>query len=68
MTNKHLGYVYLVDEKCKIRWAAVSFAHVEEEGPGAMNEVQALTSCISVLLQRLRSSREAEGVSEAKDA
>ena len=51
MTNKHIGYVYLVDENCKIRWAAVSFAHTETK---EVDEVQALATCARILLQRLR--------------
>jgi ATPase complex subunit ATP10 len=69
MTNKHPGYIYLVDENCKIRWAAVSFAQtgpelekeIQEATEGSakpVDEVQALASCINVLLQR---KREADG-------
>lgn len=68
MTNKHPGYIYLVDENCKIRWAAVSSAQTASssadtqaaqdktpsDAPQPVDEVQALASCIHVLLQRLR--------------
>lgn len=61
MTNKHLGYVYLVDENAKIRWAAVSFANTgqgkspaEWDSATEVDEVEALVTCTKVLLQRLK--------------
>lgn len=68
MSNKHPGYIYLVDENCKIRWAAVSFAQTqsqESETPAQtepetsqpVDEVQALGACIQVLLQRYRDAK-----------
>ncbi|KAJ7496890.1 ATP10 protein-domain-containing protein [Mycena latifolia] len=45
LTNRMVGYVYLIDENLKIRWAA--------GGDATRAEVQALESCISVLLKRL---------------
>lgn len=66
MSNKHPGYIYLVDENAKIRWAAVSSAQrVTEDAASALtsgdtrsvDEVQALASCINVLLQRLRDGK-----------
>lgn len=66
MSNKHPGYIYLVDENCKIRWAAVSFAQTETpekaaqaqtDEPKPVDEVQALASCIHVLLQRYRDAK-----------
>lgn len=45
MTNKHVGYVYLVDENLKIRWAGCADAKVEE--------TRALETCTGVLLKRL---------------
>lgn len=45
MTNKHIGYVYLVDENVKVRWAGCADAKVEE--------IQALETCTGVLLNRL---------------
>ena len=45
MVNKHIGYVYLVDENCKIRWAGCGFAKPDE--------TIALRNCTRVLLQRL---------------
>lgn len=67
MTNKHLGYVYLVDENSKIRWAAVSFPGSSE--PPAANaeenteaeEIRSLRACTGVLLQRLREGRPSIG-------
>jgi ATPase complex subunit ATP10 len=52
MTNSRIGYVYLVDENLKIRWAACADAKEEEE--------EALIRCTGVLLDRheqLRSKR-----------
>ena len=46
MTNNRIGYVYLVDENLKIRWAACADAKEEEE--------EALIRCVGVLLNRLR--------------
>lgn len=68
MSNKHPGYIYLVDENCKIRWAAVSFAQTQSQDsegqaqtdgttPQPVDEVQALGACIQVLLQRYRDSK-----------
>ena len=44
MTNSRIGYVYLVDENMKIRWAACADAKKEEE--------EALIRCAGVLLNR----------------
>jgi len=48
MTNSRIGYVYLVDENLKIRWAACADAKEEEE--------EALIRCAGVLLKRHRRS------------
>ena len=45
MTNSKVGYVFLIDEKLRIRWAACSDAMAEE--------IQSLESCAGVLLKRL---------------
>jgi ATPase complex subunit ATP10 len=45
MVNKHVGYVYLVDEMCKVRWAGCADAKVEE--------AKALEKCTGILLDRL---------------
>ncbi|EJU02420.1 hypothetical protein DACRYDRAFT_79220 [Dacryopinax primogenitus] len=45
-TNKMLGYVYLLDEDCKIRWAAGGHPNPEEQ--------VSLHKCTGVLLKRLR--------------
>lgn len=45
MENKHVGYVFLVDEVGKIRWAGCSWATLEEE--------EALRKCSHVLVDRL---------------
>jgi ATPase complex subunit ATP10 len=44
MTNSRIGYVYLVDENLKVRWAACADAKEEEE--------EALIRCAGVLLNR----------------
>ncbi|KAH9003403.1 ATP10 protein-domain-containing protein [Lactarius hatsudake] len=44
MTNSRIGYVYLVDENLKVRWAACADAKEEEE--------EALVRCVGVLLNR----------------
>jgi len=44
MTNSRIGYVYLVDENLKVRWAACADAKEEEE--------EALIRCVGVLLNR----------------
>ncbi|KIK80442.1 hypothetical protein PAXRUDRAFT_833521 [Paxillus rubicundulus Ve08.2h10] len=49
MTNKHIGYVYLVDENLKVRWAGCADAKAEE--------IQALETCTGVLLNRLEQNR-----------
>jgi mitochondrial ATPase complex subunit ATP10 len=43
--NSKIGYVYLVDEQVRIRWAGCADAMAEE--------AQALLSCTGVLLKRL---------------
>ena len=45
MVNKHIGYVYLLDEHSKIRWAACGDAKLEE--------ADALRTSVGVLLNRL---------------
>ena len=45
LDNKHVGYVYLVDENVKIRWAGCADAAPEER--------EALLRCTDVLLKRL---------------
>ncbi|OBZ67358.1 putative mitochondrial ATPase complex subunit atp10 [Grifola frondosa] len=50
MVNRHIGYVYLVDERCKIRWAGCADPKPEE--------IAALKSCTSVLLDRLTKAQE----------
>ncbi|CAL1699387.1 unnamed protein product [Somion occarium] len=47
MTNKHIGYVYLVDQACRIRWAACADPKPEE--------IEALKACTGVLLNRQKS-------------
>ncbi|TFK49184.1 hypothetical protein OE88DRAFT_1663625 [Heliocybe sulcata] len=49
LDNKHIGYVYLVDENLKIRWAGGGDAKVEES--------EALLRCTKVLLERLQQKK-----------
>ncbi|KAI9458665.1 ATPase assembly factor ATP10 [Lactarius psammicola] len=48
MTNSRIGYVYLVDENLKVRWAGCADAKKEEE--------EALIRCAGVLLNRQKRS------------
>ncbi|TFK83077.1 hypothetical protein K466DRAFT_590030 [Polyporus arcularius HHB13444] len=50
IANKHIGYVYLVDPNLKIRWAACADPKAEE--------VSALKTCTTVLLDRLSKQQE----------
>jgi ATPase complex subunit ATP10 len=52
LMNRMVGYVYLIDENLKIRWAAGGDATVAELG--------ALESCLSVLLKRLEEKKKTE--------
>ncbi|GJJ15073.1 hypothetical protein Clacol_009348 [Clathrus columnatus] len=52
MVNKHIGYVYLVDHNCKIRWAGCGLAED--------SEASALKNCTRVLLQRLTGESKGE--------
>ncbi|KAI0701366.1 ATP10 protein-domain-containing protein [Cytidiella melzeri] len=44
--NKYIGYVYLVDDQCRVRWAGCA-----DPQPG---EIQALRVCTGQLLQRYK--------------
>ncbi|KAI0346443.1 hypothetical protein BDW22DRAFT_1461829 [Trametopsis cervina] len=46
LTNKYIGYVYLVDEQCRIRWAGCA-----DPQPA---EIQALKTCTGQLLKRFK--------------
>ena len=50
ITNKHVGYIYLVDPACKIRWAGNAYA-TEEERAG-------LRKAVAVLMARVREGKE----------
>jgi ATPase complex subunit ATP10 len=58
MVNKHLGYVYLVDEMCRVRWAGGADAMVEE--------AMALEKCTGILLDRLDGKMKAESAGNAE--
>jgi len=45
MVNKYIGYVYLLDEHLKVRWAACGDAKLEE--------ADSLRTSVGVLLNRL---------------
>ena len=49
ITNKHVGYIYLVDSQAKIRWAGCGFATPEER--------EALRRGVAVLLGRAKEGR-----------
>jgi hypothetical protein len=49
ITNKHVGYIYLVDQHAKIRWAGCGFATPEER--------EALRRGVAVLLGRAKEGR-----------
>ena len=52
--NRHVGYVYLVDEDMKVRWAGGGLALKEE--------AESLRACTGVLLSRMgRGGVEASG-------
>ncbi|EMD35586.1 hypothetical protein CERSUDRAFT_139425 [Gelatoporia subvermispora B] len=51
MTNRHIGYVYLVDEQCRVRWAGCADPRPEESA--------ALSVCASVLLKRHETPKKA---------
>lgn len=48
LQNQYVGYVYLVDANCKIRWAGCAFAEQEER--------ESLWSSVGVLMDRLARS------------
>ena len=53
MNNKHIGFVYLVDEQCRVRWAGGGLALEEEQ--------ESLKRCVRVLLERLERKDGKEG-------
>lgn len=55
--NKHVGYTYLVDPACRIRWAGCAFAEQAERN--------ALISCTGVLLGRAGEERPKRRASDA---
>jgi len=60
LTNSKVGYVYLIDENLKIRWAGCADAKIEE--------VQALESCTGALLKRLDENKTAPQSNPSPDA
>lgn len=54
MVNTHVGYVYLIDEEGRIRWASVGYA---DDGS---KELESLRSCTAVLLDRLKQAKPAD--------
>ena len=55
--NKIVGYLYLVDANCKIRWAA--------SGAATEGEIQSLRSAVAVLLERQKKGLTAPASSTA---
>lgn len=45
MNNKHIGFVYLLDEKLKVRWAGGGLA--------LPSESESLERCVKVLIDRM---------------
>nr|GAT57860.1 predicted protein [Mycena chlorophos] len=58
LLNKMVGYVYLIDENLKIRWAA--------GGDATSAELSSLESCLRVLLKRLEEKKSKEAKAESK--
>lgn len=54
ITNKHVGYIYLVDPDCKIRWAGNAYATEEER--------QGLRKAVAVLIARVKEGKESPAV------
>ena len=52
MMNSKVGYVYLLDENCRIRWAG--------SGPAEEHELEALNNGVRKLLQERRISIDSE--------
>ena len=52
MLNGKVGYVYLLDENCRIRWAG--------SGPAEEGELEALNNGVRKLVQERKISRESE--------
>ena len=52
MNNKHIGFVYLLDENMKVRWAGGGIARPEE--------AESLQKCVGVLLKRAESTEKSE--------
>ncbi|KAK1231455.1 Mitochondrial ATPase complex subunit atp10 [Marasmius sp. AFHP31] len=52
INNDRVGYVYLIDENCKVRWAGCADATAEE--------AKALEVCTGILLRRLDEKEEQE--------
>jgi len=57
LLNRHIGFVYLVDENVKIRWAGCGFAREEER--------VSLKGCLGELLSRLEKSKDQSGKAKA---
>jgi mitochondrial ATPase complex subunit ATP10 len=49
MTNKHIGYTFLVDDKLRVRWAGCGDAKGEE--------AEGLDKCVRQLLERLEAPK-----------
>ena len=56
MLNSKVGYVYLLDENCRIRWAG--------SGPAQEEELNALNKGVLKLLEERRISQESETPAE----
>ncbi|KAF4618184.1 hypothetical protein D9613_011513 [Agrocybe pediades] len=59
MTNSKVGYVFLIDENLKIRWAG--------SGDATLEEAQSLESRTAVLLKRLEEKKEKEKLARSEE-
>ncbi|KAF9568274.1 hypothetical protein CPC08DRAFT_625607 [Agrocybe pediades] len=59
MTNSKVGYVFLIDENLKIRWAG--------SGDATLEEAQSLESCTAVLLKRLEEKKQKEKLAPSEE-
>lgn len=60
MINSKVGYVYLLDEKCKVRWAGSSIAE-----PG---ELESLNKGVMKLIEERASGRTADSIAASPDS
>lgn len=57
MMNNFVGYVYLVDSECRIRWAG--------SGPAALDELETMHSCLEKLVEEQKAAAKLPKISGA---